>query len=122
MPVLSDNEDMTDPIVKSMDESQAQIIYLLTLINQPRLTIQIEVCLVYLLKNGDYGKPQPFDFQMLRQSSILSATDRHICYWLAASKMQYEINPTEAKYTARSSPTLHPSREPQSFPALRTAR
>ena len=98
MPVISYNEEVTDPIDKSVDESLAQIIYLLTLINQPRLTIQVEVCLVYLLKNGDYGKPQLFDFQQLRQSSVLSATDRHICYWLSASKMQYDLNLSEAKF------------------------
>src|ERR1700730_14275002 len=101
---LSTESDPSEEFtVKSVDESSDQIIYLLTLINQPRLTIQIEVCLVHLLKNGEYGKPQLFDYQHLRHSPIFSAADRHICYWLASAKIQNELVPIETKFFLQGS-------------------
>ena len=99
MPINTENNATPAMNVKPVDELPAQIIYLLTIINQPKFTIQIEVCLVTLLKNGEYGKPQFFDYQRLRQNPAFSAADRHICYWLASSKIQNELIATEAKFS-----------------------
>lgn len=99
MPELLETNHDKDFITRAVNESPEQIIYLLTLINQPNFTIQIEVCLVHLLKNGEYGKPQHFDYGHLRQSPAFSAADRHICYWLASSKIENELIPTETIFS-----------------------
>lgn len=90
---IDDPEENQD---ESIDANE-RIIYLLTLINQPRLMVQVEVCLVHLLKSGDYGKPQPFNFILLRQRNNTLPIDRHICHWLAFSKSPQDLH-TEPKF------------------------
>lgn len=107
--IADENTPKNNDEINYPEDSDERIIYLLTLINQPRLMVQIEICLVHLLKSGDYGKPQAFNFGMLRHKHNILSVDKHICHWLAFSKPTQDahIDPKFILQGAHGADLLH---------------